>query len=83
MKLIMKFGGTSVQNTESVSRTVDIISGHVETGDRMVVVVSAQRGVTDRIVVLAAGRVVESGTHAELLAAGGMYAGLLAAYGGV
>ncbi len=37
----------------------------------------------DRIVVLAAGRVVESGTHADLLAAGGMYAGLLAAYGGV
>lgn len=50
MKLIMKFGGTSVQNAESVSRTVDIISGHVEKGDRMVVVVSAQRGVTDRII---------------------------------
>ena len=30
----------------------------------------------DRIVVLARGRIVEQGAHAELLAAGGMYAGL-------
>jgi subfamily B ATP-binding cassette protein MsbA len=30
----------------------------------------------DRIVVLSQGRIVETGTHAALLAAGGMYAGL-------
>ena len=33
----------------------------------------------DRIVVLDGGRIVEHGTHAELLAAGGIYAGLWAA----
>ena len=32
----------------------------------------------DRIVVLDQGRVVEQGAHAELLAAGGLYAGLAA-----
>ena len=50
MKLIMKFGGTSVQNADAVSKTVDIITSHLEKGDSMVVVVSAQRGVTDRII---------------------------------
>jgi ATP-binding cassette subfamily B protein len=32
----------------------------------------------DRIVVLADGRIVEQGSHAQLLAAGGVYAGLWA-----
>jgi len=32
----------------------------------------------DRIIVMEHGRIVESGTHASLVAAGGLYAGLAA-----
>ncbi len=53
MKLIMKFGGTSVQNPQAVRQAVEIVSGHHAKGTRMVVVVSAQRGVTDRIIEVA------------------------------
>jgi ATP-binding cassette, subfamily C, bacterial CydD len=37
----------------------------------------------DRILVLAGGRVVQQGTHAELLRSGGLYRRLVGAYGGV
>lgn len=50
MKLIMKFGGTSLQNAEATRQAVDIIASHLEKGDQMAVVVSAQRGVTDKII---------------------------------
>ena len=36
----------------------------------------------DRIVVMESGRVAETGTHTELLAAGGLYAAMWAAFSG-
>jgi len=53
MKLIMKFGGTSVQNAESVRRAVDIVYERYSRQDRLAVVVSARRGVTDRLIACA------------------------------
>ncbi|HPP77158.1 MAG TPA: aspartate kinase, partial [Methanospirillum sp.] len=49
----MKFGGTSVQNAESVRRAVDIVYDRYSRQDRLAVVVSAQRGVTDRLITCA------------------------------
>ncbi|MDX8549453.1 aspartate kinase [Methanospirillum purgamenti] len=50
MKLIMKFGGTSVQNAESVRRAIDIVYDRFSRHDHLAVVVSAKRGVTDRLI---------------------------------
>lgn len=49
----MKFGGTSVQNAESVRRAVDIVYERYSRQDRLAVVVSARRGVTDRLIACA------------------------------
>ena len=53
MKLIMKFGGTSVQNAESVRKTVNIVQSRYSLHDRLAVIVSARRGVTDRLITCA------------------------------
>ena len=50
----MKFGGTSVANADVVCKTAEIIKQYHDAGDELVVVVSAQRGVTDAIIKTAA-----------------------------
>ena len=51
----MKFGGTSVADGPSLTRTVDIVESSYRAGNEVAVVVSAQRGVTDQLIALAAG----------------------------
>jgi aspartate kinase len=53
MRFLMKFGGTSVADAESVSRVVDIIEEQRRVGNEIAVVVSAQRGVTDQLIAIA------------------------------
>ena len=53
MKLLMKFGGTSVADAQCIKRVVDILEKHHKAGDEVAVVVSAQRGVTDQLIALA------------------------------
>ncbi len=68
---------TSALDTQSERRIQDALNALKK--DRTTLVIAHRLSTVesaDRIVVLDAGRVVESGTHAELLAAGGHYAGL-------
>ena len=47
--LVQKFGGTSVADVERVNAVADRIAASVASGDRVVVVVSAMAGETDRL----------------------------------
>ncbi len=53
MRFLMKFGGTSVADAQCIRSVVDILEEHHKAGDEIVVVVSAQRGVTDQLIALA------------------------------
>ncbi len=48
--LVMKFGGTSVGNANAIGQVADIVLGHAQEWDRLVVVVSAMSGVTDALI---------------------------------
>ncbi len=50
MKIVMKFGGTSVANAQKIDEVANIISQNVKKGDSVIVVVSAMAGVTDSLV---------------------------------
>jgi aspartate kinase len=53
MRLVMKFGGTSVGDEQAIARVVDILKTHRERGDELAVVVSAMTGVTDQLIATA------------------------------
>ncbi len=48
--ITMKFGGTSVGSSESISNVVSIVQDEVQRGNRVIVVVSAMSGVTDALI---------------------------------
>src|SRR5699024_1379797 len=50
---VLKFGGTSVQNSDSISTVVDIIKRELEANTRVVVVSSAMGGVTNQLLQMA------------------------------
>ena len=52
--VVMKFGGTSVQDAKAILRTTEIVRGRRERGLQPVVVVSALGGVTDLLLAAAA-----------------------------
>ncbi|MBC8375054.1 MAG: aspartate kinase [FCB group bacterium] len=55
MKKILKFGGSSVANGESIRQVAAIIENAQNPGDEVFVVLSAMRGVTDALIEIAVG----------------------------
>jgi aspartate kinase len=52
--VVMKFGGTSVEDAEAIRRTADIVAGRIARGLQPVVIVSAMARVTDQLLNAAA-----------------------------
>jgi aspartate kinase len=48
--IIMKFGGTSVGSVDAIQNAAKIVRNYTDQGNRLVVVVSAMRGVTDDLI---------------------------------
>ena len=53
MRLLMKFGGTSVGEADCIRRVADIVEPHHRAGDEVALVVSACSGITDQIIAIA------------------------------
>jgi aspartate kinase len=64
--VVMKFGGTSVEDPEAIGRTAAIVAGRVAQGKQPVVVVSAMAKVTDQL--LRAGEAASQGDRTGALA---------------
>jgi aspartokinase/homoserine dehydrogenase 1 len=47
---VLKFGGSSVANPERIENVIEILKGYLSESDKVVIVVSAQSGVTDSLV---------------------------------
>ena len=62
--VVMKFGGTSVEDPAAINRTADIVAGRIAQGKRPVVVVSALAKVTDQLLRAAAAAAVGDRTGA-------------------
>ncbi len=52
--VVMKFGGTSVEDPAAIGRTAAIVAGRVSLGKKPVVIVSAMAKVTDQLLRAAA-----------------------------
>jgi aspartate kinase len=50
--LVVKFGGSVLQNEDTIAKAVKVVSNHIEKGFKVVVVVSALKGVTDTLMTL-------------------------------
>jgi aspartate kinase len=59
MRLLMKFGGTSLADEKCIDRVIDIIEHYHRSGNEVAVVVSAMAGVTDQLHAIAS-EVVEA-----------------------
>ena len=53
MKLVMKFGGSSVADVEKMRRRAKLVKARTAAGDRVVTVVSALDGMTEELLALA------------------------------
>src|SRR5690242_9846601 len=64
--VVMKFGGTSVEDPTAINRTASIVAGRVAAGKQTIVVVSAMAKVTDQL--LRAGNAAAAGDRTGALA---------------
>ncbi len=66
MRIVMKFGGTSVGSPERLAQVAEIVRGQVARGDQVLLVLSAMSGVTNAL--LASAQEAAGGSIAHLLA---------------